>query len=110
MMPFDNQHQARPWIIAIFIVHVATRVWSFVNFIPLAIKFQNVDPASQPHNDKKYQRVKWSRWRVPLGGDVLLMLRSHRQDHRVTPEKAVLLGNRRILPRASSDAITAPRA
>lgn len=66
--------QARPWIIAALIVHVATRVWSFFYFIPLAIKFQNIDPASQPHNEKKYQWVKWSRWRVLLGGAVLLML------------------------------------
>jgi hypothetical protein len=66
--------QARPWIIAALVVHFATRVWSFVYFIPLAIKFQNVDTASQPPNEKRYQWVKLSRWRVLLGGAVLLML------------------------------------
>ncbi|WP_407159396.1 hypothetical protein [Bradyrhizobium sp. STM 3557] len=66
--------QARPWIIAALVVHFATRVWSFIYFIPLAIKFQNVDTANQPHNEKKYQWVKLSRWRVLLGAGVLLML------------------------------------
>jgi hypothetical protein len=66
--------QARPWIIAALIIHLATRLWSFVYFIPLAIKFQNGDMASQPHNEKKYQWVKLSRWRVLSGGAVLLML------------------------------------
>jgi hypothetical protein len=65
---------ASPWIIAALVVHVATRVWSFAYFIPLAIKFQNVDTASQPHDGKKVQWVKLSRWRVLLGGAVLLML------------------------------------
>jgi len=64
----------RPWIIAALVVHFATRVWSFAYFIPLAIKFQNVDAASQPRDEKKYQWVKMSRWRVLLGGAVLLML------------------------------------
>jgi len=64
----------RPWIIAALAVHVATRVWSFAYFIPLAIKFQNVDAASQPSEEKKHQWVKLSRWRVLLGCAVLLML------------------------------------
>lgn len=66
--------QARPWIIAALIVHVATRVWSFVYFIPLAIKFQNVATASQLPGEKKHQWVKLSRFRVLLGCAVLLML------------------------------------
>lgn len=66
--------QARPWIIAALVLHFATRVWSFVYFIPLAIKFQNVDTAGQPPGQKKYQWVKLSRWRVLLGCGVLLML------------------------------------
>jgi hypothetical protein len=66
--------QARPWIIAALVVHLATRVWSFAYFIPLAIKFQNADTANQLHDEKKYQWVKLSRCRVLLGGAVLLML------------------------------------
>jgi hypothetical protein len=66
--------QARYWIIAALVVHFATRVWSFAYFIPLAIKFQNVDVESQPYNEKKYQWVKLSRCRVLLGATVLLML------------------------------------
>ena len=66
--------QARLCIIAAVIIHFATRVWSFVYFIPLAMKFQDVDKASQLHEDKKYQWVRLSPWRVLLEAAVLLML------------------------------------
>lgn len=66
--------QARPWIIAALVLHLAARVWSFVYFIPLAIKFQNGETASPPDDAKKYQWVKLSRWRVVLGAAVQLML------------------------------------
>ena len=66
--------QARLWIIAALIVHFATRVWSFVYFIPLAIKFQDIDTASQPPGEKKHQWVTLSRFRVLLGCTVLFML------------------------------------
>ena len=49
-------------------------MWSFVYFIPLAMKFQDVDKASQLHEDKKYQWVRLSPWRVLLEAAVLLML------------------------------------
>jgi hypothetical protein len=66
--------QARPWIIAAFVVHFATRLWSFAYFIPQAIRFQNVDTASQMRDEKKHQWLNRSRWRVLLSGCVLVML------------------------------------
>jgi hypothetical protein len=66
--------EARPWIIAAFAVHLATRAWSFAYFIPLAIRFQNADTASQMQDETKHQWVTLSRWRVLLNGGVLVML------------------------------------
>jgi hypothetical protein len=69
------ERDARPWVIAALAVHIATRAWSFAYFIPLAIKFQNVDPASRPSDETRDRWVKLSRFRVLLGASVLLSWR-----------------------------------
>jgi hypothetical protein len=63
---------ARPWVIAAFALHLASRAWSFAYFIPAALKFERGE-ATGPTPEA----VRWvglSRWRLLLCGGVLAAL------------------------------------
>jgi hypothetical protein len=49
-------HAARPWLIVVLIVHVAARTWSFVYFIPRALRFEKIGD----FNAEELKRAK--RW------------------------------------------------
>ena len=56
-------HPARLWVIAALVVHVAARSWSFIYFIPRAIRFEKMGDLTAEQQQQANRWVRFSRLR-----------------------------------------------
>lgn len=65
----------RPWVWAAFAAHLATRLWSWAYFIPMAMRFEAGETGAAEIGPKAVETwVRLSRWRLPLELAALVFL------------------------------------
>ena len=55
----------RVWLLLALASHAVMRVWSFLDFVPKAQRFESMEPSSIDKIEAR-KWVRWSRWRLAL--------------------------------------------